>query len=158
MCPVQFVRIDPGMEWLCSTRVMQQERMWLNQLQNTKDVIAQLEAVQGLGEMRLNTQRQATLKALKDTLEDKDTFYRVRMAAAYSLASLKGDMGESLGETALQDFFNNRCKHPSADEFTTLHFHDVSEYFVAQAVLSASKLNFSMRIIIDHASVKPNGI
>lgn len=45
-CPVQWVRIDPSWEWLCTTKMYQQERMWLNQLKHSKDVIAQTEAVE----------------------------------------------------------------------------------------------------------------
>ena len=43
--PVQYVRLDPGGEWLCSGRVQQSERMLKNQLRDSKDVVAQVEAV-----------------------------------------------------------------------------------------------------------------
>ena len=45
MHPVQWVRLDPGGERLCSGRVLQVERTLRNQLFESKDVIAQIEAV-----------------------------------------------------------------------------------------------------------------
>ena len=46
MHPVQWVRLDPGFEWLCGVRMVQSERTLENQLNDSKDVVAQLEAVQ----------------------------------------------------------------------------------------------------------------
>lgn len=39
------MRLDPGGEWLCAGRVLQSERMLKNQLRDSKDVVAQSEAV-----------------------------------------------------------------------------------------------------------------
>ena len=44
--PVRWVRLDPGCELLCDIRLMQPERCLAAQLQHSRDVTAQAEAVQ----------------------------------------------------------------------------------------------------------------
>lgn len=40
--PVQWVRIDPGGEWLCSVWLEQPLRCWVAQLAHSRDVVAQV--------------------------------------------------------------------------------------------------------------------
>lgn len=47
MCPVRYVRIDPGGEWLADIVVDQSEAMWCNMLEEVKDVVAESEAIEG---------------------------------------------------------------------------------------------------------------
>ena len=44
--PILWLRIDRGCEWLCDVRVLQPQHMWVNQLKLSRDVVAQLEAVE----------------------------------------------------------------------------------------------------------------
>ena len=47
--PIQFIRVDPGREWLRTVMIRQTEEMWLHQLlDKEKDVTKQLEALRGL--------------------------------------------------------------------------------------------------------------
>jgi hypothetical protein len=39
--------MDPGMEWLCSVTVKQDATMWETQLEKSRDVVAQSQAVAG---------------------------------------------------------------------------------------------------------------
>lgn len=47
LCPVRYVRIDPGGEWLADVIVDQSEAMWCNMLEEVKDVVAESEAIEG---------------------------------------------------------------------------------------------------------------
>ena len=41
-CPVLWVRLDAGGDWLADMRVLQSESMWAGQLESSKDVAAQV--------------------------------------------------------------------------------------------------------------------
>ncbi|GAB4818075.1 hypothetical protein N2152v2_005121 [Parachlorella kessleri] len=139
--PVQWVRIDPGGEWLCSTRVLQPERCWLAQLQHSKDVVAQAEAVQGLLDqaIALGTARKAVLDALARVLESRDTYYRVRQDAAVALAAIRDTEGNTPGLDTLLRFYKERHYDKSADPPCPkpTPVTDPAEYLVAQAVVAA---------------------
>ena len=45
--PVLYVRCDPGQEWLCRVTTLQPESMWVQQLERSRDVVAQSQAVAG---------------------------------------------------------------------------------------------------------------
>ena len=73
------MRLDPGGELLCDIKLLQPERMLVAQLLHSRDVVAQAEAVQRLGEMRVSSVpgvRQPGLEALRKTLQDRAVFYR----------------------------------------------------------------------------------
>lgn len=76
-------------------------------------------------------------RALKEVLEDSNTYYKVRIAAAYALANLKSDSDDLVGQAILIEYFNQRYLSQSEDLQYTFHFLDISEYFVAAAVISA---------------------
>ncbi len=46
--PTFWVRLDPGGDWLCAARVHQPEACWVAQLEKSRDVVAQSQAVAGL--------------------------------------------------------------------------------------------------------------
>ena len=41
-CPVLWVRLDAGGDWLANTSVLQPDSMWAEQLETSKDVAAQV--------------------------------------------------------------------------------------------------------------------
>ncbi len=45
--PMVYVRLDPDNDWLCNTRTYQPEQSWVAQLEKSKDVVAQSQAVAG---------------------------------------------------------------------------------------------------------------
>ncbi|KAG7671697.1 hypothetical protein Ndes2526B_g07413 [Nannochloris sp. 'desiccata'] len=149
MHPVQWVRIDPGSEWLCTTRVFQTERTLRNQLFDSKDVVAQIEAIRGLAELHVSNVSHEALDLLQDALANThrgQTVHlhcRVRMEAAKALANLRCDGDYPLGLPVLLNFYKKRywdlAKEGTEEEDTvkSTTFTDVGEYLVAQSVVKA---------------------
>jgi transcription initiation factor TFIID subunit 2 len=149
MHPVQWVRIDPGSEWLCTTRVFQTERTLRNQLFDSKDIVAQIEAIRGLAELHVSNVSHEALNLLQDALNNThrdQTLHlhcRVRMEAAKALANLRCDGDYPLALPVLLNFYKTRywdmAKQGTDEEDTvkSTTFSDVGEYYVAQAVVQA---------------------
>lgn len=81
--PLLWLRIDPDMEWIHNITFKQPEYMWVHQLEEDRDVIAQHEAIRGLQSFATSN----ALGALNRVVNNHNLFYRVRMEAAYSLSS-----------------------------------------------------------------------
>lgn len=149
MHPVQWVRIDPGGEWLCTTRVFQTERTLRNQLFDSKDVVAQIEAVRGLAELHVSNVSHEALDLLQDALANThrdQTVHlhcRVRMEVAKALANLRCDVDYPLGLPVLLNFYKKRywdlAEEGTEEEDTvkSTTITDVGEYLVAQSVVQS---------------------
>jgi hypothetical protein len=96
--PVRWVRVDPGGMWMRPMRLevgakvradcpQQDEVFWISQLSMDRDVVAQYEAIQGLARVSRRGTELLTFKALHTVLQHKETYHRVRAAAAYALAT-----------------------------------------------------------------------
>jgi transcription initiation factor TFIID subunit 2 len=145
--PVQWVRVDPGWEWLCDVSLQQPERMWLNQLEQGRDVVAQVEAVRALAELPYRPARPSSLRALRRTLEDVEElggrkrrplnlFCRLRMEAAAGLARQRDEAGH-VGLAALLEFYKQRYWDLEADVPKPVCVVDPGESLVAAAVVAA---------------------
>jgi transcription initiation factor TFIID subunit 2 len=164
MHPVQWVRIDPGGEWLCTTRVVQSERTLRNQLYDSKDVVAQIEAIRGLAELHVSSVSPEALSILAAALKNKHTHKenqnvhlhcRVRIEAAKAIANLRCEGDFPLGLPVLVNFYKENYwvvpkqqgdagyqpdlseKIVGEETVKSTTFTDVGEYLVAQAVVQA---------------------
>lgn len=136
--PVQWVRLDPKGEWLSSTRMLQPEVMWSNQLHHSRDVIAQSEAVFGLSERRVNEVRRNPLIILEKALENTHMYCRVRADAATALGRIISDEGRPEGLEILLKYYRSRyCDVVENTVFKPVAHSDPSEFIVAQAVIMA---------------------
>jgi transcription initiation factor TFIID subunit 2 len=82
--PISWIRLDPEMEWFCSTDVQQPDFMWIEQLENDRDVGAQHEAA-------IRLQRYASdaaCECFEKLTNDWKVFYKVRIDCLYGLASV----------------------------------------------------------------------
>lgn len=82
--PISWVRLDPEMEWFCSTDVQQPDFMWIEQLENDRDVGAQHEAA-------IRLQRYASdaaIECFEKMVNSWKPFYKVRIDCLYGLASV----------------------------------------------------------------------
>jgi transcription initiation factor TFIID subunit 2 len=99
--PLLWMRIDPEMLWIRKVQLQQADYMWVFQLYQDRDVVAQVEAIQGLCSPMLNptltdgtpplvTEQMRALccRVLKDTLGNAQVFHRVRGRAAHVLGRL----------------------------------------------------------------------
>lgn len=141
MHPVQWVRLDPGGEWLCGVQMVQPFRTLKNQLNDSKDVIAQLEAVKGMLDISLSGSNPEVMGILVAAMDNEQFHWRVRAEAAYVLSKLGNDAGIPVGLTALLDYYKSRYWEIDAETeeetVKTTRFSDVSEYLLAQAIVRA---------------------
>lgn len=82
--PVLWVRLDPEISLLRSTIISQPDYQWQYQLRHERDVTAQREAIQALHSFS----EPATRKALTDTIENEQAFYKIRCKAAHCLTKV----------------------------------------------------------------------
>ncbi|KAL9011688.1 MAG: hypothetical protein Q9173_003482 [Seirophora scorigena] len=103
----EWIRVDSNFEWICRTTMSMPGYMFLSQLQQDKDVVAQLESVQFMANQK---EHPLISTILLRTLMDTRYFHGIRTTAAAALVkhAKEGDMGW-LGlfhlEKAFQHFF-----------------------------------------------------
>jgi hypothetical protein len=69
----------------------QPEKMWINQIELDRDVVAQYEGVQGTGQCN----SAAAVAALASFMENPRMFYRIRAFAAETLGRIRGEVRPS---------------------------------------------------------------
>ncbi|KAL8995508.1 MAG: hypothetical protein Q9169_004768 [Polycauliona sp. 2 TL-2023] len=131
----EWIRMDSNFEWICRIQLNLQGYMYLSQLQQDKDVVAQLESVQYMASQK--THRLISTIMLR-TLMDTRYFHGVRTAAADALVkhAKEGEI-DWLGlyqlEKAFQHFFcYNDSPMPRPNDFS-----DRAAYFIQCAIPKA---------------------
>ncbi|KAL8714782.1 MAG: hypothetical protein Q9220_001295 [cf. Caloplaca sp. 1 TL-2023] len=131
----EWIRMDSNFEWICKMQVNMAGYMYLSQLQQDKDVVAQLESVQYMAAQK---EHPLISTILLRTLMDTRYFHGIRTTAAAALVkhAREGDMNW-LGlyhlEKAFQQFFcyvDSPMPRPN-------DFSDRAAYFVRCAILTA---------------------
>lgn len=131
---VSWVTIDPHSEWIADMTLQQADQMHARMLVEEKCVTAQLCAIQSLKTMSSTT----CANALYRVLLDSRTFYKVRMQAASTLASLEDQDHEANGLKCLLEFFKQRYAMVEDTHLLILkpnHFGEISDYFVLKVNL-----------------------
>ncbi|KAI3723853.1 hypothetical protein L2E82_35614 [Cichorium intybus] len=82
--PLQWLRADPEMEYLAEIHFNQPVQMWINQLEKDKDVVAQAQPITAL---ELFPRLLSIVNALSNLLCDSLAYWRVRIEAAFALAT-----------------------------------------------------------------------
>ena len=135
--PVQYVRLDSGSEFLCRKYVHQAIRMTINQLKNSRDVVAQAEAVRELSSVPLSPLDMRPLESLSEALEDHSVHWAVRCEVAHGLSQLIGEDGGCAGVQVLISYYKKRFWDLNEDTPVRLQFADIDELLVTEAVLDA---------------------
>ncbi|KAI4139467.1 MAG: hypothetical protein L6R39_006275 [Caloplaca ligustica] len=131
----EWIRVDSNFEWICRTSVNMPGYMYLSQLQQDKDVVAQLESLQFMAAQK---EHALISTILMRTLMDTRYFHGIRTAAAAALAkhAREGDMdwrGLFHLEKAFQHFFcYNDSPIPRPNDFS-----DRAAYFIKCAISKA---------------------
>ncbi|KAL0042600.1 hypothetical protein WJX79_004833 [Trebouxia sp. C0005] len=112
--PVQWVEMDPQMETLASTCLLQPDWMWAGQLERSKDTAAQSVAVAGLAALRPTTH--TAVSALEHCLQNDQVYPRIRCEAAMALGTTTSSDTEFAGLHGLLKIFRARCHSSSASE------------------------------------------
>ena len=133
VCPIMFLRVDPDAQWIAKVSFRQPFEMWINLLDTVRDVAAEREAVRALREFHTV----ASIERLAEILNDPDCFFRIRMEAAASLATLAGPDTDWRAGLVLAGYYRETHFAPGGATLRENDFSDFARYFVARAVLEA---------------------
>ncbi|PUZ70664.1 hypothetical protein GQ55_2G251900 [Panicum hallii var. hallii] len=136
--PLQWIRVDPEMEYLAEIHFHQPVQMWINQLEKDKDVISQSQAISVLE--KLPQLSSAVINALNNFLNDTKAFWRVRVEAAYALAVTASEATDLAGLLHLVKFYKSRRFDTDIGMPRPNDFHDIPEYYVLEAIPHAVAL------------------
>ena len=113
--PISWIRIDPEMEWLAQFSLAQPDIMWIEALENDRDVVAQWEAVKALPLVSFTSE--SACFALERFINDWKAFWAVRVEAINSMALIGASLQDSpvrlLGARKLFEIFNKKFGHPN---------------------------------------------
>ena len=113
--PISWIRIDPEMEWIAQFSLIQPDIMWIEALENDRDVVAQWEAVKALPQV--SSTSESACFALERFINDWKAFWAVRIEAVNSMALIGASLQESpvrlLGARKLIELFNKKFGHPN---------------------------------------------
>ncbi|GMH43148.1 hypothetical protein BSKO_11070 [Bryopsis sp. KO-2023] len=126
-CPVKWVRVDPGGEWLANVKIDQNETMWSNMLDEAKDVVAESEAIEGLAGIRPSSM--GIMNVLRKYLES-GAFCRVRMEAALALGQSSCEENGFAAVPFLIRYLRSRCYDAEVNLPKRNYFGDLSEHYV----------------------------
>ncbi|GER29049.1 transcription initiation factor TFIID subunit 2 [Striga asiatica] len=130
--PLLWLRADPEMEYLAEIHFNQPVQMWINQLERDKDVVAQAQAIAVLEALPQHSF--SVVNALINFLSDSKAFWRVRIQAAYALATTTSEDTDWTGLFHLINFYKSRRFDPNIGLPRPNDFHDFQEYFVLEAI------------------------
>lgn len=130
--PFEWLRVDTDFEWIGTFNVVQPDYMYGAQLQQDRDIEAQIAAIDYFGRQEKPNPIYCTM--LTRTLVDSRYFYGVRMAAAKALAKFSNSANKFVGRFYLLKAF--RLLFCFKDSFVPVSnsFEDFGKFFLQKAV------------------------
>ncbi|KAL9006196.1 MAG: hypothetical protein Q9188_001075 [Gyalolechia gomerana] len=138
----EWIRMDSNFEWICKMSLSMQGYMYLSQLQQDKDVVAQLESLQFMAAQKPHP---LISTFLLRTLMDTRYFHGIRTTAAAALVkhAKEGDM-DWLGLFHLEKAFHHFFCYSDSPIPQPNDFSDRAAYFIKCAITRAiAKLKFN---------------
>lgn len=130
----EWIRMDADFEWICKMSTSMPPYMWVSQLQQDRDVVAQLESIQWMSFVNAH---ELVSTVLVRTLMDQRYFHGIRTTAAAVLAknakSEVGWIGSFHLEKAFQEFF---C-YSGSPMTRSNDFADRASYYIQCAIPQA---------------------
>lgn len=132
----EWLRVDSGFEWICTMQVGQPDYMYHSQLQQDRDVVAQVEALQYFASSQPS---KVSSSILFRTVMDDRYFYGVRQLAAKLLARCAVPDLDMIGQTHLMGIFRHLYCFPDRSRIIprSNDFNDVANYYLRCAILEA---------------------
>ncbi|KAF8469681.1 hypothetical protein BDZ91DRAFT_808721 [Kalaharituber pfeilii] len=130
----EWIRMDADFEWICTVTLNQPDYMFLSQLQQDRDVVAQYEAVQHFSKVR---ETALVSSILIRTLMDRRYYYGIRIEAAFALAKCARAELDWIGEYHLRKAFQEFYCFPGSPLPKGNDFSDFTAYFVQKAIPQA---------------------
>ncbi|KAL4902588.1 hypothetical protein BDW74DRAFT_158074 [Aspergillus multicolor] len=127
----EWIRMDADFEWICKLSLVMPGYMYLSQLQQDRDVVAQLESLQYMAAQR----EHALISTIfLRTLMDRRYFYGIRVAAARALVKHAKEEINWLGLFHLEKAFQELFCLPNSPMTRSNDFTDRAAY-VLQLVI-----------------------
>ena len=130
----EWVRMDADFEWICQMTITMKGYMFLSQLQQDRDVVAQLQSVQALA--RQNPHRFVSTIFVR-TLMDPRYFHGIRTEAALALAKHGVEELNYIGLYHLEKAFQELFCLPDSTMPQPNDFYDRPSYFLQCAIPKA---------------------
>ncbi|KAJ8106173.1 hypothetical protein OPT61_g9716 [Boeremia exigua] len=129
----EWIRIDADFEWICKAKVVMPSYMYISQLQQDKDVVAQAESIQFLA-----TKEDKLISTfLVKTLMDTRYFHGIRTMAADVLAQSAKQSLDWIGLFHLKKAFQDLFCLPDSPMTRSNDFSDRSLYLIQCAIPKA---------------------
>ncbi|KAL6715989.1 Transcription initiation factor TFIID subunit 2 [Lecanora helva] len=130
----EWIRMDADFEWICKMSLQMQSYMWVSQLQQDRDVVAQLDSLQW---MTLVQPHRLVSTVLIRTLMDQRYFHGIRTAAAEILAKNARDELEWIGQFHLQKAFEEFFCYTNSSMTRSNDFSNRASYNIQCAISQA---------------------
>ncbi|KAI9828920.1 MAG: hypothetical protein M1826_005843 [Phylliscum demangeonii] len=124
----EWIRMDADFEWICKMTIAMPGYMYLSQLQQDRDVVAQYEYIASQNETALVS------TILVRTLMDRRYFHGIRTAAAHALAKCAKDELDWIGLFHLEKAFRELFCFPDSPMTRSNDFTDRRAYYVQCAI------------------------
>lgn len=132
---LSWIRIDPDLDWLRKVSLIQSEGMWINQINEDRDVIAQVEAIEGL--LALSSHKE-TMQALFKMMTNSNLYHRVRYKAAMGIGQLTTKYNSREGLDMLISYFKENYISEETGQLKPNDFQDLaSSYFMKKYILES---------------------
>ncbi|CCH43782.1 Transcription initiation factor TFIID subunit 2 [Wickerhamomyces ciferrii] len=130
----EWIRVDADFEWICKIHINQPDYMYASQLQQDRDVEAQLESINYFSIANPSTLYSSILLR---TLLDSRYYYGVRLEAAKGMAKYAKEKSNWIGLKHLLTAFKRLyCFENSSIPFPN-EFSDFPSYFLKKAIPEA---------------------
>ncbi|GEQ67852.1 hypothetical protein JCM33374_g1518 [Metschnikowia sp. JCM 33374] len=130
--PFEWLRVDTDFEWIATFNLKQPDYMFGSQLQQDRDIEAQINACEFFGYQEKASIIHCTM--LTRTLMDRRYFYGVRIAAAKALASVSRSANQFTGLNYLIQAFKSLYCFDNSSIPKSNNFQDFGEFFVQKAI------------------------
>ncbi|GJP90240.1 transcription initiation factor TFIID subunit TSM1/127kD [Aspergillus niger] len=127
----EWIRMDADFEWICKLSLAMPGYMYLSQLQQDRDVVAQLESLQY---MAIQREHELISTIFVRTLMDRRYFYGIRVAAARALVKHATDAVGWVGLFHLERAFQELFCLPGSPMTRSNDFSDRAAYFIQLAI------------------------
>lgn len=127
----EWIRMDADFEWICTLKVGQPDYMFLSQLQQDRDVIAQYEALQHLASIKESA---LISSILVRTLMDRRYYHGIRTEAALALSKCATADLAWVGQFHLMKAFQEFFCFPGSAIPRSNDFTDFTSYYVQKAI------------------------
>ncbi|TGZ83661.1 hypothetical protein EX30DRAFT_88447 [Ascodesmis nigricans] len=130
----EWIRMDADFEWICTLQINQPDYMFLSQLQQDRDVIAQYDSIRHFATIRESA---LVSSILVRTLMDRRYYYRIRVEAAMALARCATADLQWKGQFHLMKAFQEFFCFPGSNIPRSNDFSDLTAYYVQNAIPQA---------------------